>query len=108
MEKFGSLAYGNILHMRSFRDEHNGSTACNDADPCPTLRTGVRGISLPAPLDAQAGTEVQTGLLSRLSPHPVGALYGDAMEVPARAERAQRETGHSRYDRVQSLCQMGG
>ena len=28
--------------MRPLHDEHHGTTACNDADPCPTLRTGVR------------------------------------------------------------------
>src|SRR5215475_2826049 len=40
MEKFDSPGRGNILHMRFLRDEHNGSKACNDADPRPTLRTG--------------------------------------------------------------------
>jgi len=69
--------------MRRLHDEHHGTTACNDADSCPTLRTGVRGISLTAPLDAQAGTEVQIGLLPRLQPHVAGALYGDAVEVLA-------------------------
>src|SRR5215472_18322233 len=49
--------------MRRLHDEHHGTTACNDADSRPTLRTGVRGISLTPPLDAQAGTEVQIGLL---------------------------------------------
>src|SRR2546428_11235393 len=52
-----------MLHMRSLPDEHHNPKACNDADSCPTLRTGVRGIYLAAPLDAEAGTEVQTGLL---------------------------------------------
>src|SRR2546425_807530 len=51
-----------ILDKRPLRDEHNSSTACNDADPCPTLRTGVHRIYLAAPLDAQARTAVQTGL----------------------------------------------
>src|SRR6266446_2568965 len=64
MERFDSPVRGNILQMRSLRDEHNGSKACNDADPRPTLRNRVHRIYLTAPLDAQTGTEVQTGLLS--------------------------------------------
>src|SRR6266567_9046047 len=93
--------------MRPLHDEHHGTKACNDTDSCPTLRTRVRGIYLAAPLDAQARSKVQTGLLSRLQPHLMGALHRDAMEVLARAERRQRDTGHSLHDRVQSLCQMG-
>ena len=58
---------------------------------------------LAAPLDAQARAKVQTGLLSRLQSHPLGALHRDAMEVLARADRRQRDTGHSLYDRLQSL-----
>src|SRR5215472_12442008 len=69
--------------MRRLHDEHHGTKACNDADSCPTLRTGVRGISLTAPLDAQARTEVQIGLLPRLQPHFAGALYRDTVEVLA-------------------------
>ena len=38
-------------------------------------------MSRTAPLDAQAGTEVQIGLLLRLQPHFAGALYGDAVEM---------------------------
>ena len=49
--------------MRPLPDEHCCPKACNDADPGPTLRTGVRGIYLTAPLDAQARPKVQTGLL---------------------------------------------
>ena len=30
--------------MRRLHDEHHGTNACNDADSCPPLRTGVRGI----------------------------------------------------------------
>ncbi len=62
MEKCDFLVRGHILHMRSLRDEHNSSTACNDVDPRPTLRTGVHRIYLPAPLDAQTRPEVQIGL----------------------------------------------
>src|ERR1043166_1356076 len=81
--------------MRRLHDEHLGTAACNDADSGPTLRTGVRGIYLTAPLDAQAGTEVQIGLLPRLQPHFAGALYGDAVEVLARSTRHPRQAGHS-------------
>ena len=35
--------------------------------------------------------------------HPLGPLHRDAMEVLARADRRQRDTGHSLYDRLQSL-----
>ena len=47
--------------MRRLHDEHHGTKACNDADSRPTLRTGVRGIYLAAPLDAQARSKVQLG-----------------------------------------------
>ena len=40
--------------MRRLHDEHHGTKACNDADSCPPLRTGVRGIYFTAPLDAQS------------------------------------------------------
>ena len=58
--------------MRLLHDEHHGTKACNDADSCPTLRTGVRRIYLPAPLDAQAWPQMQTRLPSRLQPHFMG------------------------------------
>ena len=93
--------------MRRLHDEHHGTKACNDADSRPTLRTGVRGISLTPPLDAQARPEVQIGLIPRLQPHFAGALYGDAVEMLARADRRSWDTGHSLYNRVQSLCEMG-
>src|SRR5215510_11505876 len=96
-----------LLHMRPLYYEHHGTKACNDADPCATLRAGVRGIYLTAPLDAQAWSEVQTGLLPRLQPHLVGALHRDAMEVFARAARRPGPAGHSLYDCLQSLCPMG-
>src|SRR4030095_4934044 len=55
-----------ILPMRPLPDEHHGTTACNDTNSCPTLRTGFHRIYLAAPLDAQARAKVQTGLLPRL------------------------------------------
>src|SRR5262249_1022096 len=100
-------AHLTIAPMRRLHDEHHGTKACNDADSRPTLRTGVRGISLTPPLDAQAGTEVHIGLLPRLHPHFAGAVYGDAVEMLARADRRSWDTGHSLYNRVQSLCAMG-
>ena len=84
MKQFDSPVRGNMLHMRSLRDEHNGSKACNDADPRATVRQRVHRMYRPAPLDAQAGAEVQTGLSSRLQPHRVGPLYGHAVEVLVR------------------------
>src|SRR5262245_8968078 len=51
-----------ILQMRSLSDEHNGSKACNDADPCATVRQQVHRISLAAPIGAQVRSEVHTGL----------------------------------------------
>ena len=48
-------------HMRFLPDEYNSSKACNDADPCATVRQRVHRIYLPAPLDAQARAEVQLG-----------------------------------------------
>ena len=64
--------------VRPLPEEYNSPKACNDADACPTLRTGVRGMYLTAPLDAQARSKVHTGLLSRLSPH-----HGDGANTVA-------------------------
>jgi hypothetical protein len=62
---------------------------------------------LAAPLDAQARTKVQTGLLPGLSPHSADPLHGDAVEVFARADRRPGSSGHPLHDRVQGLCEMG-
>jgi hypothetical protein len=70
-----------IPHMRPLHDEHHGTKACNDADSRPTLRNGVHRMYLPAPHNAQAGPEVQTGLSSYLYSDLVGALHRDAVEV---------------------------
>jgi hypothetical protein len=67
--------------MRPSREEHNSPKACNDTDSPPTLRTRVDCIALAAPLQAQAGTAVQTGLSSCLAPDPLGALDRDAMDM---------------------------
>src|SRR5262245_47290977 len=107
MRQCDSLVRSMMLHMRPLRDEHNGSKACNDAYPCPTLRNRVHHIYLPAPLDAQAWSEVQIGLSSRLQPDLMGALHGDAVEVLARATRLPWETGDTLHDGLQNLCQVG-
>jgi hypothetical protein len=93
--------------MRPLLDEHYCTTACNAAASGPTLRTGVRGIYLAAPLEAQARSQGQTGLLPGLSSHFAGALPRNAGAVLARADRRSWDTGHSLYDRGQSLCEMG-
>ncbi len=66
MEKFDAHVHGNILPLRSLRDEPIGNKACNDAAPYATVRPRVHRIYLAAPLKAQAGAEVQTGLSSGL------------------------------------------
>src|SRR5919109_270507 len=69
------------LHMRRFHPAHSARKARNHADSRPTLCHRVSSIYLAAPLDAQAWTPVQTRLSSRLHPHLVGPLYGDAEEA---------------------------
>ena len=93
-----------LLHMRPLRDEYNSSKACHDTDSCPTLRTGVHRIYLTVPLDAEAGTEVQTGLSLCLQPHLVGPLHRHAMEVLAHTDRHARQAGYPLHDCLQSLC----
>ena len=56
-----------------------------------TVRAGVHRIYLPAPVDAQAWTEVQTRLSLRLQPYPVGTLHRHAMEVLAGAQDSRWE-----------------
>src|SRR4029434_1298584 len=97
-----------MMQMRPVPDEPTYTQACNDANSRAIVRTRLHHIYLAASLNAQAGTEVQIGLLPRLQPHFAGALYGDAVEVLARATRHPRQAGHSLHDRLQSLCQMGG
>jgi transposase len=41
--------------VRPLPDAYNSPKACNDANSCPTLRTGVCGIYLTVPLDATRG-----------------------------------------------------
>ena len=80
--------------MRPIHHARSASKTSNDADSCPTLRLGVRAISLAAPLDAQAGTQVQTGLSLCLQPHLGAAVHGDVMEGLTRAERRPGQAGY--------------
>ena len=48
-----------------------------------TVRSSPYFYNLPASVVAQAWAEMQTRLSPRLQPHPLGALYGYAMEMPA-------------------------
>ena len=97
MEQCNSLVHGYILHMRSLRDEPNGSTACNDADPCPTLRTRVHRISLPTPLDTQAGTKVQTRLSDpNLAKPQILAKY--TLSSDANCAEARSKSSRSVFD----------
>ena len=82
------------LHMRRFNHAHNVRKARNDANSRPTLRCGVHGIYLAAPLHAQARPQVQTWLSPRLQPDLMGALHGHAVEVLACAQRSRRQAGH--------------
>ena len=66
--------------MRLLHDEHHGTKACNDADSCAIVRNRVHRIYLAAPLHAQARSKVQTGLLSRLSSHPLGVIHHDVIK----------------------------
>jgi hypothetical protein len=96
-----------LSHMRPLPDEHHGTAACNATDSCSTLRTGVHGIYLAAPRDAQARTTGQPGLLPRLASHPVGALHGEAVAGPARAGSLRWAPGAACHDGLQSLGHMG-
>jgi hypothetical protein len=89
------------------RSTPSATKACNDADVCPPRCSRVRGMSLAAPLDAQARSKMHIGLLPDFSPHPLGALHRDAVEVFARAARRPGQAGHPRYDRRHSLCDVG-
>src|SRR5208337_5539670 len=69
------------LLMKPFPDEQYDRKPRHNSDSRSTLRAEVHRIYLPAPLDAQAWAEMQTGLSPRLQSDPVGTLHGYAMEV---------------------------
>jgi hypothetical protein len=62
MKQFGFPVRIAIPQMRFLSDEYNGTKACNDADPCATVRQRVHRIYLAAPLGAQVRSEVHPGL----------------------------------------------
>ena len=78
----------------------------HDADSRATLRAGVHRIYLPAPLDADARAEMQTGLSPRLQSDPVGPLYGYAMEVPASTQSQRRDRPDPLHDHLQGVREM--
>jgi hypothetical protein len=92
MEKFDSPVRSNILQMRSLRDAQNGSKACNDADPRPTLRNRVHRIYLTAPLDAQTWTEsANWAIIASLTSSSGSSIRGcNGSACPCR----QPPTGH--------------
>src|SRR5215471_14263077 len=61
--------------MRPSPDEYTCTTACNDTDPCTIVRKRIHRIYLTAPLDAQAGAEVHTGLSPALFHLILWVLY---------------------------------
>ena len=71
--------------MKPYPDQPDDTKPRHNAHSGSALRTGAHGFYLPPPLDAQARAEMQTWLSPRLQSDPLGALYGYAMEVPARA-----------------------
>jgi hypothetical protein len=65
-----------MLLAKLFPDEQYDKKPRHDTDSRATLWTGVHRIYLPAPFDAHAWAEVQTGLSPRFQSDPVGPLYG--------------------------------
>jgi hypothetical protein len=96
------------LYLRPLREEDNGSNACHNADARPTLRHGGHRMSLPAPLDAPAGSAGHLGLSASLAPPLLGAVYRDAMAGVASAERWPRPASDPRHPCLSRLGQMGG
>src|ERR1700685_69210 len=69
-----------MLFTKPCPDAQYAKEPSHDADSRATLGAGVHRIYLPAPVDADARAEMQTGLSPRLQSDPVGPLYGYAME----------------------------
>src|ERR1051326_1603882 len=80
-----------LAPMRRLAHDHHGTHACHDTAAGPTLRTRGRGMALPAPLAAPAGTEGPMGLWPRLPPHLAAAVYGAAGAVRAWAPQARSQ-----------------
>ena len=96
-----------MLLAKLFPDEQYDKKPCHDADSRATLRAGVPRIYLPAPLDAHARAEMQTGLSPRLQSDLVGPLYGHAMEVHASAQSDRRDRPDPLHDNLQGVREMG-
>jgi hypothetical protein len=97
----------NALMTRPWHDERPGTNACNHADSCPTLRTGVHHMYLAAPLEAPARAEVPTGLSWCLASRLVGPLHRDAMAVLADTQRPGGQASPALQQRLPRLGEMG-
>ena len=64
-----------MLFMKPCPDAQYDEEPSHDADSRATLGAGVHRIYLPAPVDADARAEMQTGLSPRLQSDPVGKAY---------------------------------
>ena len=87
-------------------DERYDKKSSYDSDSRSTLRAEVHRIHLPALVDAQARTEVQTRLSLRLQPYPVSTLHRHAMEVLAGVQESRREGWNPLHDHLQSFREM--
>src|SRR6185437_5642703 len=87
-------------------DQPDDTKPRHNANSGSALRTGIPRIYLPTPLDAQARAEMQTRLSPRLQSDPLGALYGYAMEVPARAACRRRHRHDPLHDHLQGVRPM--
>src|ERR1700759_4692050 len=95
------------LIMKPRLDQPDDTKPRHNANSGSTLRAGVHRIYLPAPLDAQARAEMQTGLSPRLQSDPVGTLYLGAMEVLAGAPGSRRRDRRDPlHDNLQGVRQM--
>ena len=107
MEKCDSLVHGNILYMRPLRDEHNGSKACNDPIPVQLSEPEFAAFILPHLSMPKRGPKCNLGYY-RVFNLILWVLYTGmqwkCLPVPT---RPRWETGHSLYDRVPRLRQMG-
>ncbi len=96
-----------MLLAKPFPDEQYDKNPRHDTDSRATLRAGVRRIYLPAPLDAHARAEVQTGLSSRFQSDLVGPLYRNAMEMHANTQSERWDRPDSLHDDLQGVREMG-
>jgi hypothetical protein len=95
-----------MLLAKLFPDEQYDKKPRHDTDSRATLRAGVHRIYLPAPLDAHAWAEVQTGLSPRFQSDPVGPLYGYAMEMHASTQSERWDRHDPLHDHLQGVREM--